>query len=465
MPNDGGRTGAVGFRTAANVVLRQWQSGEVYLSRKYRVVTAEEAVQFVGSGDAVYLSSAGSVPKNLVDALCTRARLGGLSNVTLRHIHTPETTNYAGAEYEGVFRSESFFVGGNVRREVHAGYADYLPVSLHEIPLLFRRGILPLDVAMIQVSRPDRHGRVSLGTSVDVALAAIECARVVIAVMNCHVPFTLGDAVIPLDRIDYIVPHDAPIETMAFQPPDEVERIIGRHCAELIEDGSCLQLGIGEIPNAVLSQLSDRRDLGVHTEMFADGLLPLVEAGVVTGARKKIDRGKIVACFLMGTQKVYDFAHRNRMVRMRDAAYTNDPFIIAKNPKVVAINSAIQVDLTGQVCADSIGTKIYSGVGGQLDFIYGSSRSEGGKPIIAMPSATRKGVSKIVPTLEVGAGVVTPRNLVHHVITEYGRVDLYGKSLQQRAKLLIGIAHPDHREALERAAVERFGTPFLRVKA
>ena len=199
--------------------------------------------------------------------------------------------NYAGAEYEGVFRSESFFVGGNVRREVHAGYADYLPVSLHEIPLLFRRGILPLDVAMIQVSRPDRHGRVSLGTSVDVALAAIECARVVIAVMNCHVPFTLGDAVIPLDRIDYIVPHDAPIETMAFQPPDEVERIIGRHCAELIEDGSCLQLGIGEIPNAVLSQLSDRRDLGVHTEMFADGLLPLVEAGVVTGARKKIDRG------------------------------------------------------------------------------------------------------------------------------------------------------------------------------
>lgn len=418
----------------------------------------------VKSGDAIYLSSAGSVPKILVDALCARARSGELANVTFRHIHTAETTNYAGADYEGVFRSESFFVGGNVRREVHAGYADYLPISLHEIPLLFRKRILPLDIAMIQVSPPDRRGRVSLGTSVDVALAAIECAKVVIAVMNRHVPFTLGDAVIPLDQIDYIVQHDAPIETMAYKMPDEVEQKIGQNCAAMIDDGSCLQLGIGEIPNAVLSHLMDRRDLGIHTEMFADGLLPLVESGVVTGACKKIDRGKIVASFLMGTQKVYDFAHRNKMLRMRDAAYTNDPFIIAKNPKVVAINSAIQLDLTGQVCADSIGTKIYSGVGGQLDFIYGAFRSEGGKPIIALPSATRTGISKIVPMLDAGAGVVTPRNLVHYVITEYGRVDLYGKSLQQRAKLLIEIAHPAHREMLERAAFERFGAPFLRVR-
>ncbi len=431
------------------------------MSKKHRVVSAAEAVQFIGSGDSVYLSSAGSVPKILVEALCRRARLGGLTDVTLRHIHTAETANYAGAEYEGIFSSESFFVGGNVRREVQAGFADYIPVSLHETQRLFRSGCLPCDVALLQVTPPDRHGKVSLGTSVDIAPAALERARLVIAVMNRHMPYTYGDGVIDLDRIDYVVEHDAPIDSMAFQPPDSVERIIGRHCAELIEDGSCLQLGIGEIPNAVLSQLSDRRDLGIHTEMFADGLLPLVEAGVVNGSRKKINRGKIVASFLMGTQRVYDFVHRNRDVLMREVAYTNDPFIIARNPRVVAINSAIQVDLTGQVCADSIGTKMYSGVGGQLDFIYGASRSEGGKPIIAMPSVTKKGISKIVPLLTPGAGVVTPRSQVHYVITEYGVVNLYGKSLQQRARLLISIAHPDHREELERAAVERFGPRFL----
>ena len=278
MPNDGGRTGAVGVRTAANVVLRQWQSGEVYLSRKYRVVTAEEAVQFVGSGDAVYLSSAGSVPKNLVDALCTRARLGGLSNVTLRHIHTAETTNYAGAEYEGVFRSESFFVGVNVRPELPAGYADYLPVCLHEIPLLFRRGILPLDVAMIQVSPADAHGYVSLGTSVDATLAAVECAQTVIAVINKHVPRSFGDAFINVDDIDLFVQDDTPLEEAHFSEPNEVETAIGKHCAALIEDGACLQMGIGAIPNAVLAQLGGHKNLGIHTEMFADGVLPLVES-------------------------------------------------------------------------------------------------------------------------------------------------------------------------------------------
>lgn len=263
------------------------------MAKKHRVVSIAEAVQYVGSGDSIYLSSAGSVPAVLVEALCARAKLGELSNVKLRHIHTDETANYAGAEYSGAFHSESFFVGGNVRREVQAGNADYIPIALHETQKLFRAGCLPCDVAMVQISRPNRHGKVSLGTSVDIAVAAVECARVVIAVMNRYVPFTYGDGVIDLDRIDFVVEHDVPIGTMNFPPPDEVERMIGRNCAELIDDGSCLQLGIGEIPNAVLSQLSDRRDLGIHTEMFADGLLPLVEAGVVNGARKKIDRGKL----------------------------------------------------------------------------------------------------------------------------------------------------------------------------
>ena len=314
---------------------------------------------------------------------------------------------------------------------------------------------------MIQVSPPGRHGRVSLGISVDVAPAAIETAKLVIAVMNRNMPYTYGDGEIDLDRINYLVEDDSPLEETHFALPNEIERAIGRNCAELVEDGSCLQLGIGAIPNAVLSQLSDRKDLGIHTEMFADGLLPLVEAGVVNGSRKRIDRGKIVASFLMGSRRVYDFVDRNPMVRMREAAYTNDPFRIARNPKVVAINSAIQIDLTGQVCADSLGMRMYSGVGGQLDFIYGASRSEGGRPIIAMPSRTTKGVSKIVPVLDPGAGVVTPRSRVHFVATEYGIVDLYGKPLQQRARLLISIAHPECREELERAAFERFGRHFL----
>ncbi len=432
------------------------------MGKKPRVVTAAEAVQFVGSGDSVYLSSVGSVPRVLVEALCARAALGELTNVKIRHIHTAETSNYAGADYAGIFESESFFVGGNVRREVQAGNADYIPVALHETQKLFRSGCLTCDVTMVQISPPNREGKVSLGTSVDVAPAAIECSRVVIGVMNRHVPFSHGDAELKLNRFDYIVEHDSPIETMSFPEADEAERVIGRYCSELIDDGSCLQMGIGAIPNAVLSELGDRRNLGIHSEMFADGLLPLVEAGVVNGAEKKIDRGKIVASFLMGSQQVYDFVHRNPMVSMREVGYTNDPFVIARNPRVVAINSAIEIDLTGQVCADSIGTRIYSGAGGQLDFIYGASRSQGGKPIIAIPAATKKGLSKIVPTLTSGAGVVTPRTLVHYVVTEYGVVNLYGKSLQQRARALINIAHPDAREALERAAFERFGAPFLR---
>ena len=424
------------------------------------MVSADEAVRSVRSGDSVYIGSAGSTPKVLVEALARRCAAGELVNIKLRHIHTAEISAYGGAAYDGMLESESFFLDGNVRRHVADGFADYVPVSLHETQRLFREGVLPCDVVMIQVSAPDRHGRVSLGCSVDIALAAIERARVVIAVVNACMPYTYGDGVLHMDVLDYVVERNAPLDTLTFSPADAVERTIGRHCAELIEDGSCLQLGIGEIPNAVLSQLSDRRDLGVHTEMFADGLLPLVEAGVINGSRKRIDRGKIVASFLMGSQKVYDFAHRNRMLRMREVSYTNDPFVIARNPKVVAINSAISVDLTGQVCADSIGTVMYSGVGGQLDFIYGAARSQGGKPVIAMPSVTKRHISKIVPVLSPGSGVVTPRSHVHYVVTEYGVVDLYGKSLRQRARALINIAHPDFREELERAAFARFGPRF-----
>lgn len=431
------------------------------MGRNPSVVSAAEAVAAIDSGASIYLGSSDSVPRLLVEALCARGRKRVLRDVTLRHIHTGRTEDYAAPEFEGVFRSESFFIGENMRRQIQRGAADYIPVSLHDTPRLIRDGVVGCDVAMIQVSPPGRHGRVSLGISVDVAPAAIETAKLVIAVMNRNMPYTYGDGEIDLDRIDYLVEDDSPLEETHFALPNEIERAIGRNCAELVEDGSCLQLGIGAIPNAVLSQLSDRKDLGIHTEMFADGLLPLVEAGVVNGSRKRIDRGKIVASFLMGSRRVYDFVDRNPMVRMREAAYTNDPFRIARNPKVVAINSAIQIDLTGQVCADSLGMRMYSGVGGQLDFIYGASRSEGGRPIIAMPSRTTKGVSKIVPVLDPGAGVVTPRSRVHFVATEYGIVDLYGKPLQQRARLLISIAHPECREELERAAFERFGRHFL----
>jgi acyl-CoA hydrolase len=299
---------------------------------------------------------------------------------------------------------------------------------------------------------------------VDATLAAIECAEHVIAVVNKNVPRSWGDAMIPVSMIDLFVEDNTPLEPAHFSEPNEIEKAIGIHCANLIEDGATLQMGIGAIPNAVLAQLGNHKNLGIHTEMFADGVLPLVEKGVINGANKAIDKGKMVATFLMGSQTCYDFIDDNPMVLMMDVAYTNDPFIIAQNPKVTAINSALQVDITGQVCADSLGTKFYSGVGGQMDFTYGASRSEGGKAIIAMPSATNKGISKIAPILTPGAGVVTSRNHIHWLVTEYGAINLYGKSLQERAKLIISIAHPDAREELDRAAFERFGPHFHFVK-
>ncbi|MDR1227313.1 MAG: 4-hydroxybutyrate CoA-transferase [Prevotellaceae bacterium] len=426
----------------------------------YKTVTAEEAVKVVKSGDHVHLSSVASAPQVLIKSMCARGDAGELRNVHIHHLHTEGAAPYAEAKYEGIFQHDAFFVGCNVRKSVQAGYADYIPVFLSETQKLYRSGALPCNVAMIQVSPPDKHGFVSLGTSVDATLAAIETAKTVIAVVNPHVPRSWGDAMIPLSMIDIFIEDHTPLEPTHFTEPDEIEKAIGVSCAALIEDGATLQMGIGAIPNAVLAQLGSHKNLGIHTEMFADGVLPLVEKGIINGANKGVDRGKMVSTFLMGSQTCYDFIDDNPMVQMMDVGYTNDPFVIAKNPKVTAINSALQIDLTGQICADSLGTKFYSGVGGQVDFIYGASLSEGGKAIIAMPSVTAKGISKISPALASGAGVVTTRSHVHWIVTEYGAVNLYGKTLQERAKLITGIAHPDHREALDKAAFERFGPHF-----
>lgn len=428
--------------------------------KKINFISADEAVKYVKSGDHIHLSSVASAPRILIDALCRRGDAGELKDVKIHHLHTEGPAPYTEAKYEGIFFHQAFFVGGNVRKSVQAGYADYIPIFLSETQKLYRCGALPCDVAMIQVSPPDKHGFVSLGTSVDATLAAIECAKVVIAVVNRHVPRAFGDAMIPVNMIDHFVECDSMLEPARFSEPSEIETAIGKNCAALIEDGATLQMGIGAIPNAVLAQLGNHKNLGIHTEMFADGVLPLVKKGVINGADKVIDRGKMVSTFLMGSQECYDFIDDNPMVSMMDVGYTNDPFVIAKNPKVTAINSALQVDITGQVCADSLGTKFYSGVGGQIDFIYGASLSQGGKAIIAMPSVTNKGVSKISPTLTAGAGVVTTRNHIHWFVTEYGAVNLYGKSLQERAKLIISVAHPSAREELDRAAFERFGPHY-----
>ncbi|MBP3383764.1 MAG: acetyl-CoA hydrolase/transferase family protein [Tidjanibacter sp.] len=434
------------------------------MNNKITFTTADEAVKVIKSGDHVHLSSVASAPQCLIQAMCRRGEAGELKDVHIHHLHTEGPAPYADPKFEGIFQLDSFFVGGNVRKVTQSGYADYIPIFLSETQKLYRAGVLPCNVAMIQVSPVDAHGYVSLGTSVDATLAAIECADYVLAVVNKYVPRAFGDAFIHISEIDFFVEDNQPLMEGHIAEITETDAAIGRHCAALIEDGACLQMGIGAIPNAVLSQLGGHKDLGIHTEMFADGVLPLVEKGVVNGRNKVTDKGKIVSTFLMGSKEVYDFIDNNPGVLMKDVAYTNDPFIIAQNPKFCAINSALQIDLTGQVCADSLGTKFYSGVGGQIDFIYGSSLSKGGKAIIAMPSVTNKGISKIANTLTLGAGVVTTRNHVHWVVTEYGAADLYGKSLQERAKALIGIAHPDHREELERAAYERYGAHYTYIK-
>ena len=430
-----------------------------------KFTTAQEAVKVIKSGDHVHLSSVASAPQCLIKAMCERGRNGELKDVHIHHLHTEGPAPYSEPEFEGVFQLDSFFVGGNVRKTTQAGFADYIPIFLSETQKLYRSGAVPCNVAMIQVSTPDQHGYVSLGTSVDATLAAVECADHVIAVVNKYVPRAFGDAMIHSSKIDLFVADDQPLEEAHFTTPNEVEVKIGKYCAELIEDGATLQMGIGAIPNAVLAQLGGHKNLGIHTEMFADGVLPLVRAGVINGEAKNIDKGKMVSTFLMGSNDVYNFIDDNPAVLMKDVGYTNDPYIIAKNDKVTAINSALQVDLTGQVCADSLGRKFYSGVGGQVDFVYGASLSKGGKAIIAMPSITNKGVSKISDVLTEGAGVVTTRNHMHWFVTENGAVDLYGKSLQERARLIISVAHPSAQEALDEAAFNRYGSHHHYIKS
>jgi len=411
----------------------------------------------VKSGDRVFIHSVAAAPQALVKALVGRA--SELRNVEIVHLHTEGDASYSHPEYTESFRVNAFFVGANVRESVNTGRGDYIPVFLSEIPALFRRDLLPIDVALVNVSPPDKHGFCSLGVSVDVTRAAVDCAKHVIAQINPRMPRTLGDALVHVDRIDAIVEVDEPIHEVSIPELSEVDRAIGGYIAQMIDDGATLQMGIGSIPNAVLASLHNHKNLGIHTEMFSDGVIPLVEKGVVNGTRKAKHPGKIVAGFVMGTRKLYDFVDDNPEVLMLDIAYVNDTAVIRRNPKVTAINSAIEVDLTGQVCADTIGTMQYSGVGGQMDFIRGASLSDGGKPIIALPSATKRGESKIVSELKRGADVVSTRAHVHYVVTEYGVAYLYGKNLRQRAHELIKIAHPNHREALSRAAFERFGSP------
>jgi acyl-CoA hydrolase len=416
--------------------------------------SAEEAVSVIRSGNRVFIHSVAAAPQRLIQAMTARAP--ELQDVEIVHLHTEGPAPYAAPEMRESFRVNALFVGANVRDAINSGESSYIPVFLSETSNLFRRGILPLDVALIQVSPPDNHGFCSLGVSVDCSRAAVQAAKFVIAQVNPNMPRTHGDGVIHVDQIDAFVDGDDPLHEVPPPELSDVERAIGKYCAELIEDGATLQMGIGAIPDAVLGALGGHQNLGIHTEMFSDGAIDLIESGVINGLHKRSHPGKVVATFVMGTRRMYDFIDDNPQVAMLDVGYTNDTAVIRRNPKVTAINSAIEVDLTGQVCADSIGTRQYSGVGGQMDFIRGASLSEGGKPIIALPSVTRRGETRIVPYLKQGAGVVSTRAHVHYVVTEWGVANLYGQNLQARARLMIDLAHPDHRERLEREAIERF---------
>jgi len=420
-----------------------------------KCATAAQAVSIVQSHQRVFIHSVAMAPQFLIDALVERE--SELSDIELVHVHTEGSAPYVNANHNETFFHNAFFVGKNVRQAVQAGRADYIPMFLSEMPGLFRDGSMPIDVALITVSPPDQHGYCSLGSSVDISLGAVESATKIIAEVNTSAPRTHGDGVIHISQIDCWIEVDRPLHEAKWKEIGEKETKIGKLIAEMIEDGSTLQMGIGNIPNAVLNELGQHRRLGIHTEMFSDGIIPLVEKGIITGEEKKVLPHKITASFAMGTRKLYDFMNDNPMIMMKDASFTNDTAIIRKNPKVIAINSAIEMDLSGQVCADTIGSRQFSGVGGQLDFIRGASLSEGGKPIFAFTSRTAKGVSKIVPMLAEGAGVTTTRAHVHYVVTEYGVVNLRGKNLRQRAAALTSIAHPDDREHLERATFDRFG--------
>ena len=379
-----------------------------------------------------------------------------LRDVEIVHLHTEGPAPYADAQYAANFRVNCLFIGGNMRKAVQEGRADYTPIFLSEIPHLFYSNQLDIDVALIQVSPPDAHGYCSLGVTVEAAHAALHSAEIVIAQVNPHMPRTHGDALIHHSKLTYMVDVDDPLPEVPRPVLGEVERAIGQHVATLVEDGATLQMGIGAIPDAVLGELKGHKALGVHTEMFSDGLIDLIDLGIITGQHKKKHPQKVVATFVMGTKRVYDYVHDNPMVAMLDVAYVNNPTVIARNPKVTAINSAIEVDITGQVCADSIGTAPYSGVGGQVDFIRGASLSDGGKPIIALPSRTSKGISRISSLLKPGAGVVTSRAHAHWLVTEFGIAYLHGRTIRERAESMIGIAHPDERERLAKDARDQW---------
>jgi acyl-CoA hydrolase len=418
-------------------------------------VSAEQALQVIQSGQRVFVHGSATTPVYMLQQLAEQAPR--LLNVELVSVSLYGDVVVDKPSFHPNFRFNSLFVSGSIRQAVNEGRADYVPVFLSEIPELFKRGIMPLDVAIVQVSEPDKHGYCSLGTSVDIARSAVNTAKHVIAQVNAQVPRTHGDGMIHVSRFHAMVRQDTPLQEVRFgESVSEAEIQIGKQIAELIEDRSTLQMGIGSIPDAVLRSLTQHKDLGVHTEMFSDGLVDLMEKGVVTNKYKKIHPGKTVTAFALGTRRLYDFVDDNPAVAFLDVDYVNEAAVIRRNKRVIAINSAIEIDITGQVCADSIGTYHYSGVGGQMDFMRGAALSEGGKPIIALTARTAKGIPRIVPMLKPGAGVVTTRAHVHYVVTEYGAVFLFGKNLRERAQALISIAHPDDREALEQAAAARF---------
>ncbi len=417
----------------------------------------QEAVSCIQANHCVFVHSAAMTPQTLVAAMVAEAPR--LQNVKVIHIHTEGNADYAKREMRGSFQTFACFTGSNMRQAVNDGTADYIPVFLSDVPTLFRNKIWPIDVALIQVSPPDRHGYCSLGVSVDVSLAAVQTAKYIIAEVNPNVPRTHGESSLHVSRIHAAIESHLPIYEPKPRQLSDTDRKIGKLVAELVEDGATLQMGIGSIPDAVLAELIHHKDLGIHTEMFSDGLMDLVFRGVVTGRLKNSMREKIVSSFAVGSRRLYDFMHDNPMIQMRDASFTNNTFVIARNPKVTAINSAIEIDLTGQVCADSIGNQQFSGVGGQMDFIRGAALSEGGKPIIAMPSITARGESKIVTYLKPGASVTTTRAHVHYVVTENGVANLFGKSRRRRAVELIRIAHPKHQEQLEREAYQWLKMP------
>jgi len=427
---------------------RRWLTDQY----RSRCMTAAEALRAVRSGDRVWIQSGCGTPSTLVDALVARA--GDLRDVEVVHMMTLGSADYTRPEYEGRFRHRGLFLGANVREAVAAGRADYTPIFLSEIEALFESGAMPLDVILMQVSPPDAHGYVSLGTTVDCTLTATRFARTVIAEVNERMPRTHGDTFIHMSRISAFVENSRPLLEFRTDPFTEMHLRVARNVASLIPDGATLQTGIGGIPEAVLTCLGDKRDLGIHTEMCPDGVIELIESGVINGQRKSLHRGKAVLAFVLGTSRLFEFLHENPSFEFRSISYTNDPFVVAQNDRMVAINSALQVDLTGQVCADSLGTRPYSGFGGQIDFIRGAARSRGGIPIIALPSTARGGaISRIVPVLEPGAGVVTSRADVHYVVTEHGIASLHGKTLRERAEALIAIADPQFQGELEDFAV------------